>query len=568
MKEFAGDKQGAVKKDTGDAGGRAKDDSRGGQVQGFGGYGAGEGQVAPPDPMAAMRFGHMGAIRMAQSGGVDVTKHVGKSAKGGGGASGEVNSDIAGKVTASTEVDVGDVVIEEDPRLEEAGKSGVAKDAKTVAVKPDASDSTVAHELVHVVQMRGGSRVSGEGKTPDTEVSQAPEGNGKAVDVEAEANEGAKAILSGQKFEVHGKASGPLYEEDEEEAVATTPEVSASDRRKIQKAIDQAKMTEEDEEEFQRLKSLSEEKKEALKAIETSRSGPGDAEEEIARLDERIAEIDVVLETEASKKILSKAQMRTDIEEKAETSVEEWFKGIVPSATFMGKPILPSKKSATGGVHAELYERLQAVEAYLVGQGKTADTLGIEEVKGLRPPIKAAGGEKPSLHCYGMAIDINVCANPFLQGGGNKKDQIEAIERATKLVGDFEFTYTFRPADYELPENVGALWDRLHEGSDALKKYFALSKREHEKDLDDLLKRHPELTKEEVLVDIEKTRKILNKADFKGQDDPENGFMDLKKVLVEALVQVGGLTWGGQYKTGRDLMHFDLRTGSIPRSLP
>ena len=175
MKEFAGDKQGAGKKDTGDAGGRAKDDSRGGQVLGFGGYGAGEGQVAPPEPMAAMRFGHMGAIRMAQSGGVDVTKHVGKSAKGGGGASGEVNSDIAGKVTASTEVDVGDVVIEEDPRLEEAGKSGVAKDAKTVAVKPDASDSTVAHELVHVVQMRGGSRVSGEGKTPDTEVSQAPE---------------------------------------------------------------------------------------------------------------------------------------------------------------------------------------------------------------------------------------------------------------------------------------------------------------------------------------------------------------------------------------------------------
>jgi len=155
---------------------------------------------------------------MAQSGGVDVTKHVGKSAKGGGGASGasgEVNSDIAGKVTASTGVDVGDVVIEEDPKLEEAGKSGVAKDSKTVAVKPNASDSTLAHELVHVVQMRGGSGVSkeSEGKTSDKEVNHVPEGSGKAVDVEAEANEGSKAILSGQKFDVKGKASGPLYEE-------------------------------------------------------------------------------------------------------------------------------------------------------------------------------------------------------------------------------------------------------------------------------------------------------------------------------------------------------------------
>ena len=36
----------------------------------------------------------------------------------------------------------------------------------------------------------------------------------------------------------------------------------------------------------------------------------------------------------------------------------------------------------------------------------------------------------------------------------------------------------------------------------------------------------------------------------------------MKKELVVALVQAG-LTWGGVYNTGKDLMHCDLRTGSI-----
>jgi D-alanyl-D-alanine carboxypeptidase len=41
-----------------------------------------------------------------------------------------------------------------------------------------------------------------------------------------------------------------------------------------------------------------------------------------------------------------------------------------------------------------------------------------------------------------------------------------------------------------------------------------------------------------------------------------HGFMDLAKNLVVALT-AAGLLWGGRYQTGKDIMHFDLRTGTV-----
>jgi hypothetical protein len=45
-------------------------------------------------------------------------------------------------------------------------------------------------------------------------------------------------------------------------------------------------------------------------------------------------------------------------------------------------------------------------------------------------------------------------------------------------------------------------------------------------------------------------------------DVKTHGFMTLREELVRALV-LAGLTWGGVYRTDKDIMHFDLRTGSI-----
>jgi len=529
---------------------------------------------------------------MAQSGGVDVTKHVGKSAKGGGGASGasgekevlgslgEVNSDIAGKVSASTGVDVGDVVIEEDPKLEEAGKSGVAKDAKTIAVKPGASDSTIVHELVHVVQMRGGLGVSGEGKTSDKEVSQVPEGSGKAVDVEAEANEGSKAILSGQKFDVKGKASGPLYEEDEDSSSSS-----------VEAATRQAKLSASERTELPALKAAVRDKKRAEEAIKALNNEITDLKGESTVDEEAIAEkesevttlknqIEVYKNTLAGSdtaKILAKDEIETDIESGTDGGVDEWFAGIVPDATFMGMRIGKSGGSQSAGVHRELLDRLLLAESHLKGLGYAdAAAIGIRKIGGLRPPKMAVGGDHPSMHCYGMAIDVNYEANPFLMGDmsdeseGGDKEQILAIKDATDFVGHFDLTYSFLPVGYDLPENVGLMWDRLHNGSEDLKIYFALSQPGNRELLEELLpkynkKRGEHLTVQDMLNKIESNLELLKNGHFRTHDSPENGFMDLNKDLVEALVTVGGLKWGAQYLSDRDIMHFDLRSGSIPR---
>ena len=49
----------------------------------------------------------------------------------------------------------------------------------------------------------------------------------------------------------------------------------------------------------------------------------------------------------------------------------------------------------------------------------------------------------------------------------------------------------------------------------------------------------------------------------RGPRDPRNGFTDLTTELVSPLTGAAGLTWGGQYNTGKDLMHFDWRRGTI-----
>jgi len=61
-----------------------------------------------------------------------------------------------------------------------------------------------------------------------------------------------------------------------------------------------------------------------------------------------------------------------------------------------------------------------------------ADAVGLQGLGGLRPPKHATGGERPSLHCYGLAVDINYSGNPFVGLHGAAVPKM--IERATLLM--------------------------------------------------------------------------------------------------------------------------------------
>jgi hypothetical protein len=279
--------------------------------------------------------------------------------------------------------------------------------------------------------------------------------------------------------------------------------------------------------------------------------------------------------------------MAEEFATRSRTTAEAWFAGIVPDATFLGVPIRKSGGTVSG-VHRELLAVLQAAEATLTGRypGKSprqlATLLGVYDIAGLRPPKNATGGSRPSMHCYGMAVDINYLGNPFLGQGrrprkGDKEAkanaQTEMIKRATLLMGGSAFDIGASPkglgkgglADNDVgrairAERAGQLWEQFHSASEAVRAYLSLSD-------GDLAARVAVAGQGHDLAwwsqQLAADKALIGHGEFTSHADPSKaGFMDLSKELVEVLVNAG-LSWGGCYATGKDLMHFDLRTGTI-----
>jgi hypothetical protein len=280
--------------------------------------------------------------------------------------------------------------------------------------------------------------------------------------------------------------------------------------------------------------------------------------------------------TETGGKADDRAAIAADLEDSG-TDPETWFADMVPDATFLGLPIAKSGGKVPG-VHRELYDVLQKAEQELLSRypGMTpkqvAAALGVYAIVGLRPPKKATGGSHPSMHCFGMAIDINYRGNPFV-GQKNASAVVDATERATLLMSGSAVNVRKAPkgltqgqtddsdaARTARAERAVRMWERLHNASDALRAYLNLSD-------DDLV----------ALVEADghghdigwwrdrlaEDKALHADAEFSNHSDPAKaGLMDLSQELVEVLVGAG-LSWGGCYAAGKDIMHFDLRTGTI-----
>jgi hypothetical protein len=275
--------------------------------------------------------------------------------------------------------------------------------------------------------------------------------------------------------------------------------------------------------------------------------------------------------------------------------VDSWFAEFDPSAKFLGVQIRPSSSGEAAGVHSQLAAVLKDAESTLVKSGEseeqTRNRLGVHDIGGLRRPKAATGGSRPSMHCFGMAVDIEAADNPFL---GNKKNHhaIAIAERATLLLAGSAHDPRARPPRLKgehdsasepdrtaRAERAAEQWEHLHADSEMVRQYLNLSSDE----LDSILAArreaieawHKKAPKSSTLAgqpvtdaDWWHTQLAKDQAHPQGGDFTENadpkkhGFMTVQKELVVALVQAG-LTWGGTYNTGKDLMHFDLRTGSI-----
>jgi hypothetical protein len=237
-------------------------------------------------------------------------------------------------------------------------------------------------------------------------------------------------------------------------------------------------------------------------------------------------------------------------------TVEEWFAGIDTSATFLGKPIEASSGSVPG-VHQVLVDRLRRVEARLVkelGASSPAECgrqLHVYSISGLRKPSTATGGSLPSMHCYGLAIDINYRGNPYFQPGAKAAP---VVTSAVRLISGKNIDVFGKP-----PRNAGTAWEGFHEASDYFKAYLALRDPARRKGLEALAARVGR-SSADLQAQIAKDHKELYHKSSFVRRDPAKGFLDLDKRLVVALVETGGLLWGGMYAhKGKDLMHFDWR---------
>lgn len=288
---------------------------------------------------------------------------------------------------------------------------------------------------------------------------------------------------------------------------------------------------------------------------------------------------------------LAKGDIEKDVVVKGKKSLAEWYVDIKPDATFLGLTIEPSG-GASKGVHQELLTQLKIAEAKLradpapgtFGVGaKGAETIAQSiSLAGLRPPKAATGGDRPSMHCYGLAVDINYFGNPFVGlSGGDSPPAARMIRHATQLINGKEFN-VMAGAEAINAKVAGEMWDKFHEASEALKTYLNLRDHTSEKGYPP---NAPEDEAKQYLgwwvernggkTDLKGWRQALRadiasskQGDFvaggKLRHPEQIGIMDLPKALVQALVDAD-LLWGGLYGGAKDIMHFDYRHGTVKR---
>jgi hypothetical protein len=237
----------------------------------------------------------------------------------------------------------------------------------------------------------------------------------------------------------------------------------------------------------------------------------------------------------------------------------QWFAKMT-TTTFLGAAVT---------VHELLEKRLKDAEKLVP---KPWDGL-VSSTSTLRAP-------GASLHSFGLAIDINPGTNPQLVNPDDPHGTLyeprkqsraisEVIHRAILLVHATtakDAAFWTRTTGADKATRVKASYDLLEKYSDALETYFTLDQGANKTKLDGLvtaLAGKDKRTADEWVTQIKLDRTQIETGPGKNWYKRTSGFLDMKRVVVEALTSDagGGLTWLGDntIASGRDIMHFDMR---------
>ena len=236
-----------------------------------------------------------------------------------------------------------------------------------------------------------------------------------------------------------------------------------------------------------------------------------------------------------------------------------------------------------------LVRRLRQAERYLLTlpafRGKTPAALGealglTEEHAGMR------AAQTGSMHTFGLAIDIEYLANPWI----HRPATWLAMKRAAELVSGTGLPHRSAPEYFaslgsDPARSTGQVFDELHQRNTEFIAYFRLG--QDSAALAAALRTGqargtaglvgPGERLEEASArwhtQIQDDRKALaaDDGDFVGRD-PGNGFLAHRRDLVIALREHGCLSWGAvdqgpQAQGSGDMMHFDARVDGVGRVL-
>ena len=231
-----------------------------------------------------------------------------------------------------------------------------------------------------------------------------------------------------------------------------------------------------------------------------------------------------------------------------------FFKKFVSNVSFLGRPI-------NSPIHEHLAEHLRGVEqdfaAQFGGPDKdpkvAGDTLGLgaEAHAGAR---QASGTAAISMHMFGLAIDVNHYANPYLQAaGGIPSDVFLSISQLMQGKDDNIHLGASEEA-------AAAKYARLQAHNQMVIDYFALADPAKEQDLKDKLAHASGSWKKrdikEARDQIEKDLASLGYHTQRKEDLEmlrKHGYLQLRGEVVRGMK----MNWGAWYG---DMMHFDMRT--------
>ena len=276
-----------------------------------------------------------------------------------------------------------------------------------------------------------------------------------------------------------------------------------------------------------------------------------------------------------------------DAEVKAATnnafSAANWFDRMVDPSVFGVRTKLGN------GLHVVMVRKLRQAERHLLTlpafAGMTPARLGAalgltEKHGGARP----AQTESTSVHTFGLAIDIEYLANPWVRS----KASWRALQRAS-LVSGTRLTQSSAPRYFsslgsDPARSTGQIWDELHRRNNELITYFQLGQDSsalraalqagQDRGTTGLI--NPAETLDSAVTrwrtQISQDQRHLAAGDFHRHVSPARGFLSHPRDLVIALRDHGCLAWGavdlgpGARGSG-DIMHFDARVESVGRVL-